>query len=29
MMREQNLRRRRLCGRSRCRHAALPETRTA
>ena len=29
VMREQNLRRRRACGRSRCRHAALPETRTA
>ena len=28
MMREQNLRRRRAGGRSRCRHAALPETRT-
>jgi hypothetical protein len=29
MMREQNLRRRRAGGRSRCHHAVLPETRTA
>ena len=29
VMREQNLRRRRASGRSRCRHAALPETRIA